>query len=89
MPFIAFRECNQLRWVIISKNVYVLGEKVFSKTPNLIKVRVLGTGFKSGKVTDAFVRDGKLTVKVPASKVDEYRDLFTGEGGLDGVIIAA
>ena len=71
----AFRNCKNLKWAVISKNVYVFGQYIFARDENLTKVRVLGTGFKSGKVTDAFVRagDGELTVKVPGSKVDEYR----------------
>ena len=69
--------------------MYVLGEKVFSRTPALLKVRVLGTGFRLGKVVDAFVREGRLTVKVPGNKVDEYNALFTGEGGLVGSVKAA
>ena len=47
---------------------------------------------KNLKFTDAFVRagkDGNLTVKVPGNKVNEYRDLFTGEGGLNGSVKAA
>ena len=85
----AFRNCNNLEWAVISKNVYVLGEKVFSETPALTKVKVLGTGFRSGKVVDSFVREGRLTVKVPGNKVDEYNALFTGEGGLVGSVKAA
>ena len=34
-------------------------------------------------------KNGRLTVKIPGNKVDEYRELFTGEGGLDGSIKAA
>ena len=70
----------------------VFGEYVFARTYNLSKVKVLGTGFKSGKTTNAFVKAGKngrLTVKVPGSKVNEYRELFTGEGGLNGSVKAA
>ena len=87
----AFRNCKNLKWAVISKNVYVFGQYIFARDEQLVKVRVLGTGFKSGKVTDAFVRagDGELTVKVPGSKVDEYRELFINEGGLDGKVGAA
>ena len=88
----AFRNCKNLKWAVISKNVCVFGQYIFARDEKLTKVKVLGTGFKSGKVSDAFVRagkNGKLTVKVPGNKVDEYRELFTGEGGLNGKVEAA
>ena len=88
----AFRNCKNLKWAVIGKNVYVFGEYVFARTNNLSKVKVLGSEFKSGKTTNAFVKagnNGRLTVKVPRTKVDEYRDLFTGEGGLNGKVKAA
>jgi hypothetical protein len=34
-------------------------------------------------------KKGKLTVKVPGNKVDEYQKLFTGEGKLNGKVEAA
>ena len=58
----------------------------------LTEVRVHGTGFTFGTVTDAFVKAGKnsrLIVKVPGSKVNEYQKLFTGEGRLKGSVTAA
>lgn len=88
----AFRNCKNLKWAVISKNVYVFGQYIFARDEKLTKVKVLGTGFKSGKVTDAFVRAGKngrLTVKVPENKVNEYNALFIGEGGLNGKVEAA
>ena len=88
----AFRNCNNLGWAVIGKNVRVFGEYVFARTYNLSKVKVLGTGFKSGKITNAFVKAGKngrLIVKVPGSKVNEYQKLFTGEGRLKGSVTAA
>ena len=88
----AFRNCGNLKWAVIGNNVRVFGEYVFARAYNLKKVRVLGYGFKSGKVTNAFVKagkKGKLTVKVPGNKVDEYRELFTGEGKLNGKVEAA
>ena len=88
----AFRNCGNLKWAVIDKNVRVFGEYVFARAYNLKKVRVLGYGFKSGKVTNAFVKagkKGKLTVKVPGHKVDEYQKLFTGEGKLNGKVEAA
>ena len=88
----AFRNCGNLKWAVIGKNVRVFGEYVFARAYNLKKVRVLGYGFKSGKVTNAFVKagkKGKLTVKVPGNKVDEYQKLFTGEGKLNGKVEAA
>ena len=88
----AFRNCGNLKWAVIGKNVRVFGEYVFARAYNLKTVRVLGYGFKSGKVTNAFVKagkKGKLTVKVPGNKVDEYQKLFTGEGKLNGKVEAA
>ena len=53
-------------------------------------MNIKGSGIESGKVTDAFKGTGKdLTVKVPSKKLDEYRELFTGEGGLNGRVKAA
>ena len=88
----AFRNCKNLEWVIIHKNVYVLGRNIFVKTPKLLKVAIKGTGLKSGKVADAFLKAGKngrITVKVPESKVDKYTALLKGEGGLNGTVKAA
>ena len=88
----AFQGCSNLKWAVISKNVYVFGEYAFARTGSLTKVRILGKGFKPGKVTDAFLmagKNGRLTLKVPGSKVDEYRELFTGEGRLNGTVKAA
>ena len=88
----AFRSCKNLKEAVIGKYVRVLGQNIFARDYKLTEVTVLGKGFKSGKVTDAFVKagkDGKLTVKVPGSKVKAYRKLFTGEGGLNGKVKAA
>ena len=85
----AFRGCDKLEWAVISKNVYVLGQYVFARTTSLTTVKIMGTGFKSGKVTDAFFKagkNGKLTVKVPSSKVTEYTTLFKNEGKLKGTV---
>jgi hypothetical protein len=87
----AFRSCDKLQWAVISENVYVLGQYVFARTTSLTTIKILGTGFKSGKVTDAFFKAGKngnLTVKVPASKVKEYSTLFKNEGKLKGTVKA-
>ena len=75
---------------MIHKNVRVIGEDAFNGTSALTKINIKGSGIESGKVTDAFEGTGKnLTVKVPSKKVDEYRKLFTGEGGLKGSVKAA
>jgi hypothetical protein len=86
----AFRDCRNLEWAVISRDVYVFGQNIFAGDGDLKKVRVLGTGFRSGKVTDAFEGTGKnLTVKVPGDKVDEYQELFKNEGRLKGKVVAA
>ena len=72
------------------KNVRVIGEDAFNGTTALSKINIKGSGIESGKVTDAFEGAGKnLIVKVPSKKLDEYRKLFTGEGGLKGSVKAA
>ena len=86
----AFDGCENLEWIVIHKNVRVIGEEAFNGTNALSKINIKGSGIVDGKVTDAFKGTGKnLTVKVPGSKLDEYRELFTGEGGLDGRVKAA
>ena len=86
----AFDGCENLEWIVIHKNVRVIGEEAFNGTTALSKINIKGSGIVDGKVTDAFKGTGKnLTVKVPGSKLDEYRELFTGEGGLDGRVKAA
>ena len=43
-------------------------------------------------MADAFLKAGKngrITVKVPESKVDKYTALLKGEGGLNGTVKAA
>ena len=88
---LAFDGCENLKWVVIHKNIRVLGESIFRDTPSLKKINILGTGFRSGKVENAFVKadEGKLIVKVPASKVADYTSLFVGEGQLKGTVKAA
>ena len=72
------------------KNVRVIGEDAFNGTTALSKINVKGSGIESGKAVDAFKGTGKnLIVKVPKNKVNEYRKLFTGEGGLKGRVRAA
>ena len=86
----AFDGCENLEWIVIHKNIRVIGEDAFNGTVALTKINIKGSGIESGKVTDAFKGAGKnLTVKVPSKKVDEYRELFTGEGGLNGSVRAA
>ena len=86
----AFDGCENLEWIVIHKNVRVIGEEAFNGTTALSKINIKGSGIVDGKVTDAFKGTGKnLTVKVPGSKLGEYRELFTGEGGLDGRVKAA
>ena len=88
----AFDGCENLKWIVIHKNIRVLGDHAFSGTKSLKRIRVMGTGFTDGKVVDAFLKAGsgsgrnygaKLKVKVPASKVKEYEALFKGEGKLN------
>ena len=77
---------------LFNKNVRVIGEDAFNGTDALSKINVKGSGIESGKVVDAFEgagKNGRLTVKVPGRKLDEYRELFTGEGGLKGSVKAA
>ena len=88
----AFDGCENLKWIVIHKNIRVLGDHAFSGTKSLKRIRVMGTGFVDGKVVDAFLKAGsgsgrnygaKLKVKVPASMVKEYEALFKGEGKLN------
>ena len=88
----AFDGFENLEWIVIHKNVRVIGEDAFNGTAALTMINIKGYGIVSGKVTDAFEgagKNGRLTVKVPKNKVNEYRELFTGEGGLDGRVKAA
>ena len=86
----AFDGCENLEWIVIHKNIRVIGEDAFNGTSALTKINIKGSGIESGKVTDAFKGTGKdLIVKVPSKKLDEYRKLFTGEGGLNGRVRAA
>ena len=88
----AFDGCENLKWIVIHRNIRVIGENAFNGTAALTKINVKGSGIVSGKVTDAFEgagKNGRLTVKVPKNKVNEYSKLFTGEGGLNGNVKAA
>ena len=88
----AFDGCENLEWIMIHKNIRVIGEYAFNETTALSKINVKGSGIESGKVVDAFKgagKNGRLTVKVPKNKVNEYSELFTGEGGLNGNVKAA
>ena len=88
----AFDSFKNLEWIVIHRNVRVIGEDAFKGTASLTKINVKGSGIVSGKVAGAFEgagKNGRLTVKVPKNKVNEYRELFTGEGGLDGSVKAA
>ena len=88
----AFDGCENLKWIVIHRNIRVIGEDAFNGTAALTKMNIKGYGIVSGKVTDSFEgagKNGRLTVKVPKNKVNEYRELFTGEGGLNGNVKAA
>ena len=88
----AFDGCENLKWIVIHRNIRVIGEDAFKGTSALTKINIKGYGIVSGKVTDAFEgsgKNGRLTVKVPKNKVNEYSELFTGEGGLKGRVRAA
>ena len=85
---LAFDGCTKLKWVVIHKNIRVIGEYAFNETVSLIKINIKGSSFVSGKVIDAFGKAGKkdgesLTVKVPSAKVSSYNSLFKGEGKLN------
>ena len=84
----AFKDCPNLKWVVIHKNIDGLGSNVFMNTPKLVKIKVLGRNYNEGSVMDAFVEAGKnkgesLSVKVPSGYVGLYTALFKGEGGLN------
>ena len=70
---LAFDGCTKLKWVVIHRNIRVIGEYAFNETTSLTKINIKGSGFVTGKVIDAFgkawKKDGEsLTVKVPSSK---------------------
>ena len=52
----AFDGCENLKWVLIHKNIRVIGEYAFNGTKSLKRIRVMGTGFVEGKVIDAFMK---------------------------------
>ena len=84
----AFDGCEKMKWILIHKNVRVIGAYAFSGTGALTKITVKGSGIAAGKVVDAFGGAGKkkgenLTVKVPSAKVSAYDGLFKGEGKLN------
>ena len=84
----AFDGCEKMKWILIHKNVRVIGAYAFSGTGVLTKITVKGSGITAGKVVDAFGGAGKkkgekLTVKVPSNKVSSYDGLFKGEGKLN------
>jgi hypothetical protein len=84
----AFKNCENLKWVVVGKNISLIGEYAFKNTPSLTKVKVLSRNFKSGKVVKAFAAGGKdkgakLTVKTPSGYVSSYESLFKGEGMLN------
>ena len=80
----AFDGCEKMKWILIHKNVRVIGAYAFSGTGALTKITVKGSGIAAGKVVDAFGGTRKnLTVKVPSNKVSSYEGLFKGEGKLN------
>lgn len=86
----AFKNCKSLEWVVINKNIRVIGEDAFKNTPALRTINVKGSGIQTGKAVKAFNGAGKdagrkLTVKVPKTKYTEYKSLFKGEGKLNQI----
>ena len=84
----AFKNCTSLEWVVINKNIQIIGEYAFKNTPSLTKIKVLTRQLKAGKVVKAFAAGGKsngakLTVKTPSTYVAPYDSLFKGEGLLN------
>ena len=85
---LAFDGCTNLQWILIHKNIRVIGDYAFNETVSLTKIRMSGDEIVAGKVIDAFGKGGKdngeaLTVKVPKEKVSSYETLFKGEGKLN------
>lgn len=88
----AFAGCSNLQWILINKNTRAIGGDAFNGTTALTKIAVKSSGIEAGNVVDAFAgagKNGRLTIKVPESMVNEYSELFTGEGRLNGNVIAA
>ena len=84
----AYKDCPNLEWVVVHKNIGNIGKYAFKNTPKLKTIKILTTSLKSGKVTNTFVGAGVgkgtgLTVKVPNRYVKTYNSLFKGEGGLN------
>jgi hypothetical protein len=84
----AFKNCTALEWVVINKNIEVIGSYAFKNTPALTKIKVMTKQLDTGKVVNAFKSAGKnngkgITVKTPNGYTYRYEDLFKGEGGLN------
>ncbi|MBR3352852.1 MAG: leucine-rich repeat protein [Erysipelotrichaceae bacterium] len=84
----AFKNCENLKWVVINKNVGAIGKYAFKNTPSLTKINIKSRILKTGKVVSAFASGGKnngtkLLVKTPSAYVDSYESLFKGEGLLN------
>ena len=85
---IAFKDCENLKWVVFHKNIESIGSYAFKNTPSLTRIKVISENFSQGSVVNTFVSAGKdkgekLTVKVPTGYVGLYTALFKGEGGLN------
>ena len=85
---IAFKDCENLKWVVFHKNIESIGSYAFKNTPSLTRIKVISENFSQGSVVNAFVSAGKdkgekLTIKVPSGYVGLYTALFKGEGGLN------
>jgi hypothetical protein len=84
----AFKNCEKLEWVVINKNIQIIGKYAFKNTPSLTKINIKSRTLKTGKVVSAFVAGGKsngakLLVKAPSAYVSSYNSLFKGEGLLN------
>ena len=84
----ALNGCENLKWVIIHKNIGSIGKYAFKNTPKLKRIKIMSKLLTDGKVVSAFAGAGKkkgadLTVKTPKEYEGKYADLFKSEGKLN------
>lgn len=76
----AFSGCSKLGRVIIGKNTRTIGNYAFNKDKSLKMIEIKSSKLKTiGK--SSFKSTGtSITIKVPKSKIKEYRKLFKNKG---------
>ncbi len=77
----AFKDNQEVKSVIIGRNVKKVGREAFCDCINLKKITIKGTALKSIGKNAVKNIDKKATIKCPEEQIEKYKELFKGSTG--------